>query len=546
MSKTKTIIIIVAFVLLVGGLAGCITALVNLTNNKPEETEVGAKIILNDGKYVAMNKNADSLPDSNLVVEYYVTGVSLSKADQIGFKADGQPLSVYTDTASTGIDLTDKDKALYKVLVLVTGKYDIYLKNYKSGVWTVYMTTDQVMPAAIDETGKAVAFGQTMPKRMTFLRSARTSDNATVNVTATVTPDGVNIKSAEWTVGWNNANSDWAKDKAVTEYVTMESNGLNATLNCLQPFGEQITLGVTVTDSKNNSKSATSTVDYMKRNTFNSLSYLSEEQAPMGEVTPTAYYVTGSFAEWQPSAANELIQIADADNGWVQYKATVTLNVNDEIKVVKGDKSKYFDGWELWSGTADYAHVNKETEGYGNLVIDIVGKYDVTLSHDKADEQSHSIKVVPHNSADDSRVFEFGNSYTLTDTTLTLNGLSISQSLGTTGNIPENFTMRVGYTSEFVKAFAVDTTALTAEQLAAKETSIVLSAFNSTETEITLFDLPDEFVTKFNNGEYTFEGNVMYIEFMTMDGNVAGENKVYFAFDFAKTIQGVEIGPVVF
>lgn len=135
----------------------------------------------------------------------------------------------------------------------------------------------------------------------------------------------------------------------------------------------------------------------------------------------------------------------------------------------------------------------------------------------------------------------------MTDTTLTLNGLNITQSLGTTGSIPENFTMRVGYTSEFVKAFAVDTTALTAEQLAAKETSISLLAFNTTETEITLLDLPVEFMTKFNNGEYTFDGNVMYIEFVSSGATVSGENKVYFAFDLAKTIQNVEIsGPVVF
>ena len=143
MSKTKTIIIIVAFILLIGGLAGCIAALVNLTSNKPDTTDVGAKIILNDGSYVEMKKNEDSLPDNNLVFEYYLTGVTLHKADQIGFKVDGQPLTVFTDGASKGIDLTDKDKALYKVLVLVTGKYDIYLKNYKSGVWTVYI--DQVM-----------------------------------------------------------------------------------------------------------------------------------------------------------------------------------------------------------------------------------------------------------------------------------------------------------------------------------------------------------------------------------------------------------------
>lgn len=273
MSKTKTIIIIVAFVLLIGGLAGCIAALVNVTNNKPDMTEIGAKVILNDGSYVAMKKNTESLPDKNLVYEYYISGVQLHKADQIGFKADGQMLSVYTDAASTGIDLTDKDKALYKVLVLVTGKYDIYLKNYKSGVWTVYMTTEQVMPTAIDEQGQAVVNGQIAPRKMTFLKSARTSDNATVSVSASITPENATVKSSQWSVGWVNANSDWANGKDITDYLTLMSDGLNATLECLQPFGEQITLGVTVTDVRDNAKTATTTVDYMKRNTFQSVSY---------------------------------------------------------------------------------------------------------------------------------------------------------------------------------------------------------------------------------------------------------------------------------
>ncbi|MCM1368208.1 MAG: hypothetical protein NC184_05330 [Roseburia sp.] len=541
MSKTKTIIIIVAFVLLIGGLAGCIVALVNLTNNKPESTETGAKIILNDGSYTAMQKNAESLPDDNLVYEYYATNVMLHKADQIGFKADGQMLSVYTDPASTGIDLTDKDKALYKVLVLVTGKYDVYLKNYKSGVWTVYMTTEQVMATAIDENGRAITDGQVMPQRMTFLRSARTSENATVNVNATVTPDGVNVKSAEWNVSWNNAQSDWAKDKDIAEYLTISSNGLNATLECLQPFGEQIDLGITVTDSKNNSKSANTTVDYMKRNTFESLSYLSEQQ-PNGEVSATAYYVTGSFAEWDVNVNNELIQVSDTDNGWSQFKATVMLNADDEIKVVKGDKSKYFDGWELWSATADYAHVNKDSDGYGNLIIDKAGKYDITFVSDKSNEQSHQIKIVPHNDSEDSSAYVFGNSYIVTDTVIALNGLNISQSLGTVGSVPTTYTLKVGYTSEFVKAFAVDNSILTADQLAVKEATLTLDEFN---TEINLMDLPNEFVNKFISGEYEFDGNVAYIEVVAIDGTVSGDNTIYFAFDLAKEIQGVEINGAV-
>lgn len=549
MNKTKTIIIIVAFVLLIGGLAGCIAALVNLTSNNPATTEVGAKIILNDGSYADMKKNTESLPDNNLVFEYYLTGVTLHKADQIGFKADGQMLSVYTDAASTGIDLTDKDKALYKVLVIVTGKYDIYLKNYKSGVWTVYMTTDQVMPTAIDEHGIAIADGQVMPQRMTFLRSRTAEQSATVNVNATVTPENAKVKSSEWTVNWANANSDWATDKDITEYLTLTSDGLNATLECLQPFGEQITLSVKVTDLMNNSKSATTTVDYMKRNSFNSLSYKTETETPTGEVSAMAYYVTGNFAEWDVNIQNEIQQIADADNGWAQYKATVALNANDEIKVVKGDKSKYFDGWELWSSTADYAHVNKESEGYGNLVIDKAGMYDVIFRSDKADEQSHQIQIVPHTA--NEQVFEFGQSYTIHSNngqvSLLLTHLDISQSIGTTGSIPENWTCTVGFTSEFVKAFAVDSSALTAEQLKEQEMSCTLSEFNATETELTLFDLPTEFVTKYANGEYEFDGDVMYIQFTPIGGNVSGANKIYFSFDFAAGISGVEIStPIVF
>lgn len=546
MSKTKTIVIIVAFVLLIGGLAGCIAALVNVTNNKPDMTEIGAKVILNDGSYAAMKKNTESLPDNNLVYEYYISGVQLHKADQIGFKADGQMLSVYTDAASTGIDLTDKDKALYKVLVLVTGKYDIYLKNYKSGVWTVYMTTEQVMPTAIDEKGQAVISGQIAPRRMTFLKSARTSENATVSVSASITPENATIKNSAWAVNWVNAQSDWVTDKVITDYLTLTSDGLNATLECLQPFGEQITLGVTVTDVRDNAKTATTTVDYMKLNTFQSVSYKPDELVNVStDVNVNGYYVTGSFAEWNAQPINEMKQISDADNGWSQYKATVTLNVNDEIKVVKGDGAKYFDGWELWSGTADYAHVNQDSEGYGNLVIDKAGKYDIMFKSDKENEQSHQISIVPH--TETFSTYIFGESYTLTsddgNVTLNLKGLNITQSVGTVGSIPQNYKCRIGYTSEFVTAFAVNSSTLTAEQLVTTEKTVTLNG----ETNITLFDLPTEFVTGYVNGEYEFEGNVMYIEFVPIDGTVSGSNKIYFAFDFTKGIQSVEISnPVIF
>lgn len=85
-------------------------------------------------------------------------------------------------------------------------------------------------------------------------------------VTATVVPSTADDKSLDRSVAWSNGVSEWASGKNVTDYLTVtpvSGGAASATLACLQPFGEQIT--VKCTSRQNPDASATCTVDYYKR-----------------------------------------------------------------------------------------------------------------------------------------------------------------------------------------------------------------------------------------------------------------------------------------
>lgn len=95
-------------------------------------------------------------------------------------------------------------------------------------------------------------------------------------ITATILPSNATEKTLVWNLSWKDASSDFASGKAVTDYVTISvsENTLNATLVCLQPFGEQISLVANVSDLTN--VQGRCDIDYKQRNngtTFN-LSFL--------------------------------------------------------------------------------------------------------------------------------------------------------------------------------------------------------------------------------------------------------------------------------
>ena len=85
-------------------------------------------------------------------------------------------------------------------------------------------------------------------------------------LTATVEPANAPDKAVDWSVAFVNPASEWATGKTVTDYVTVtptSDGALTATVQCLQAFGEQIT--VTVASRQFSGVNATCTVDFAKK-----------------------------------------------------------------------------------------------------------------------------------------------------------------------------------------------------------------------------------------------------------------------------------------
>lgn len=90
--------------------------------------------------------------------------------------------------------------------------------------------------------------------------------NEGITLVATVEPSYATKTAVDWTVSFTNPNSEWATGKTVTDYVTItptEDGSLTATLECLQPFGEQII--VKVISRENAEISDTCPLEYMRR-----------------------------------------------------------------------------------------------------------------------------------------------------------------------------------------------------------------------------------------------------------------------------------------
>lgn len=114
-------------------------------------------------------------------------------------------------------------------------------------------------------------------------------------VTAHILPTDALNQKVDWSIAWANGNSAWANGKTVTDYVTIspQSDGAKeATVSCLQPFGEQII--ITATSRDNQDAKGTCTADYRQRyvDTETMLSFNNETYYTLGSVASSPDRVT--------------------------------------------------------------------------------------------------------------------------------------------------------------------------------------------------------------------------------------------------------------
>lgn len=101
-----------------------------------------------------------------------------------------------------------------------------------------------------------------MPKSFAYVCSEN-SANKSITVTATVLPDNATDKRISWSIEWVDANSEFAKGKNVTNYVSITPNDNQCTITYIADFGSQIK--VNATSNSDTSISASCNVDCVQK-----------------------------------------------------------------------------------------------------------------------------------------------------------------------------------------------------------------------------------------------------------------------------------------
>lgn len=164
---------------------------------------------------------------------------------------------------------------------------------------------------------------------------AATAANAenTYKLTATVLPEGATRKALKWTIEFENAESEWAQDKEVSDFVTLSvayEGAVNAQVSCLQPFAEPIIVTATALDGSD--CFATCTCDYLQKITNMNLT-----------LTPSALvYDTTYTVEIQPEYGVGTVKGEIQD---VSYSLALTNGfktaIENNISAIYNDKFRY-------------------------------------------------------------------------------------------------------------------------------------------------------------------------------------------------------------
>lgn len=179
------------------------------------------------------------------------------------------------------------------------------------------------IPLAFILTAVAVLCGytslvpDTSPPLSVSVSTTQSNEN-TVTVKASVLPSD-NTALVDWSLSWVNPSSLWVLNKTVTDYVTvtpLSDGSQTAKVNCLQAFGEQITVNVKL--RSNPEIQGVCKLDYLMR-----------------EVLSYRYYLWPVDNRYRPSY-----------NGYTLFEegSVVSVNIEEEWANYKtgGDEYAYF------------------------------------------------------------------------------------------------------------------------------------------------------------------------------------------------------------
>ena len=144
---------------------------------------------------------------------------------------------------------------------------------------------DNVVVSATEENGIMLTSG---------VATTAADGSTTRTLTATFTPENAVGLLLDWSVSFANPESDWAKGKSVSDYVTVipASDGANvAQVTCKQPFGESVKVRAALrSDSE---IYAECSVDYVKRVLKFDMCFDNYTQVYFGSDTTDREYVFG-------------------------------------------------------------------------------------------------------------------------------------------------------------------------------------------------------------------------------------------------------------
>ena len=219
----------------------------------------------------------------------------------------------------------------------------------------IMLTSAKIAPAAYSENGISA------------------QAESAIRLTASVTPANSDNKLIDWSVTWVNTYSEWATGKRVTDYVTVmpQSDGsLNATVECKQAFGEQVS--VKAKSRFNSNAYATCTVDYVKR--VSSSSFIVNKSGSLMfelgnvnnfDITPT--YSVGTVTGTITVDSLDIKLNAKLDGFVMQGLGSLTGQVNTvSVKAVSVDTP--VTPFNFMAGRGDYPYLAEGQNAYNVML----------------------------------------------------------------------------------------------------------------------------------------------------------------------------------